>query len=93
MVDEKKQTFLKELLGGNKLRYSMPLTKRLLEDYAYIFHCRGDFGAYKGLMDTLRDNDGPFKAASLLVRQFLEEKEEKQPGLIVNPYEQVHTSR
>lgn len=93
MVEEKKQAFLKEILEGNKLRSIIPRAKRLLEDYAYIFHCRGDFGAYKGLMDTLRDNDGPFKAVSLLVRQFLEEKVEKQPGLIVNPYEQVHTTR
>jgi hypothetical protein len=93
MVEEKKQEFLKELLNSNKLKPSIPLMKRLMEDYAYIFHCKGNFAAYKGLADTLRDPDGPLKTVSYFARKVLEIKEEKQPGLIVNPYEQVHTPR
>jgi hypothetical protein len=91
MVEEKKQGFLKELLNSKKLKPSIPLMKRLMEDYAYIFHCKGNFAAYKGLTDTLRDPDGPIKTASYFARKALELKDEKQPGLIVNPYEQVHT--
>jgi hypothetical protein len=93
MVEEKKQNFIKELLESNTLKSSIPLMKRLMEDYAYIFHCKGNFAAYKGLIDTIRDPDGPSKTVSLLVRKVLEVQEEKQPGLIVNPYEQIHTQR
>jgi hypothetical protein len=93
MVDEKKQSFIKELLEGNKLGPAIPLMKRLTEDYAYILHCKGNFAAYKGLIDILKDSDGPLEVASLFAKKVLEIKEEKQPGLIVNPYEQIHTQR
>lgn len=93
MVEEKKQAFLKGLLEGNKLKPSIPLIKRLMEDYAYIFHCKGNFAAYMGLIDTLRDPDGSSRTVSFLARKVFEEKEEKQPGLIVNPYEQVRPPR
>lgn len=93
MVDEKKQRFITELLESSKLKPSIPLMKRLMEDYAYIFHCKGNLAAYKGLIDILREPDGPLRTASFLARKVLEVKEEKQPGLIVNPYEQVRTPR
>lgn len=93
MVEEKKQEFLKQLLESNKLKSSIPRMKRLMEDYAYIFHCKGIYTAYKGLTDTLRDPDGPFKTVSFLARKVLEVSEEKQPGLIVKPYEPIRNPR
>lgn len=91
MIEEKKQAFLEELLDRDKLKPSITGMKRLMEDYAYIFHCKGNFAAYKGLIDALGDSDGPLRTFSILARQVLETREEKQPGLIVNPYEQVRT--
>jgi hypothetical protein len=93
MVEEKKQTFLKELLERDNIQQTTNRMKRLMEDYAYIFHCKGNFAAYKSLIDMLKDSGGPLKIVSFLVRQALDIKEEKQPGIIVNPYEQVHTPR
>lgn len=93
MVEEKKQAFLKELLERDILKQITTRMNRLMEDYAYIFHCKGNFAAYKSLIDMLKDSGGPLKIVSFLVRQALDIKEEKQPGIIVNPYEQVHTPR
>jgi hypothetical protein len=63
--------------------------KRLMEDYAYIFHSLGGFKAYKGLMEMLKETDGPEKTLSFFVKKVLELKKEQQPGLIVSPYDQV----
>jgi hypothetical protein len=93
MVEEKKQAFLKGLMENSNLKSDLPLMKRLMEDYAYIFHCLGEFNAYKGLMEMLKETDVPEKTLSFFVKKVLEQKKEQQPGLIVNPYEQVRTPR
>jgi len=93
MAEEKRQAFLKALTEDEKIRQNLPLIKRLMEDYAYIFHCLGEFGAYKGLVELLLQTDGPKDILTYFVRKVLEQKDEQQPGLIVNPYEQVRTPR
>lgn len=93
MVEERRQELLRNLIENGKLSPNLPLMKRLVEDYAYIFHALGEFNAYKGLIEILHQPDGPNKIFSFFVKKALEEKKEHQPGLIVNPYEQVHTPR
>jgi hypothetical protein len=93
MVEEKRQEFLKGLMENGKIRQSIPSIKRLMEDYAYIFHCLGEFNAYKGMVEVLLQPGGPEKTLTSLVKKVLEQTKEQQPGLIVNPYEQVRTSR
>jgi len=89
MVAEKRQAFLAALLDRDALRSQIPLIKRLMEDYAYIFHSLGEPGAFKGLVEMLRDPQGPSKVLSFLVQKAFEETEDRESGLIVNPYEQV----
>jgi hypothetical protein len=93
MAEEKRQQFIKNLIEKGKLSPNLSLMKRLMEDYAYIFHAQGDFKAYKGLTETLQQKDGLYKSLAFFVKKALEEKEEQQSSLIVNPYEQVRPSR
>jgi hypothetical protein len=93
MVEEKRQELLKNLIENGKLSPNLPLMKRLIEDYAYIFHAQGEFNAYRGLIELLHQPEGIYKSLSFFVKKALEQKKEQQPGLIVNPYEQVHTPR
>jgi hypothetical protein len=93
MVEEKRQELLKNLIENGKLSPNLPLMKRLIEDYAYIFHSLGEFNAYKGLIELLHQQEGIYKSLSIIMKKALEQKKEQQPGLIVNPYEQVHTPR
>jgi hypothetical protein len=91
MVEEKKQAFLSALLDRDALKSQAPLVKRLMEDYAYIFHRLGEFGAFKGMIEILRDPQGPFTVLSFLAQKTLEKKEDRQPGLIVSPHEQIRS--
>ncbi|OPY84007.1 MAG: hypothetical protein A4E65_00390 [Syntrophorhabdus sp. PtaU1.Bin153] len=91
MVEEKRQTFLSALLDRDALKSQAPRIKRLLEDYAYLFHRLGEFGAFKGMIQILHDPQGPFKVLSFLAQKTLEKKEDRQSGLIVSPYEQVRS--
>jgi len=93
LVEEKKQAFIKSLIENGKLAPNLSLIKRLMEDYAYIFHTQGKFSAYKGIIEILQLSDGSTKALTFFVKKAIEEKKEQLPGLIVNPYEQVRPSR
>jgi hypothetical protein len=91
MIEEKRQAFLETLLAGADLKAKLPLIKRLLEDYAYLFHATGELRAYKGFTGKLSETNGPLDVLRYFVRTALEKTEEKQPGLIVSPYEQVRS--
>lgn len=93
MVAEKREEYVKNLIGKNNLERHVPFMKRLLEDYAYIFYARGDLGAYKSVMEVLGRADGPRQALAFFVRKSLEARQEPSPGLIVNPYDQIRNPR
>jgi hypothetical protein len=86
MLQEKKQSFLKELLEKEEVKSQIPLIGRLLEDYACIFHGLKQFAHYKGLIDYLADESAPKKSMEYFIRKSLAKSEEKQSGLLVNPY-------
>jgi hypothetical protein len=86
MLEEKKQSFLKDIMEKEEVKSKMSLIKRLLEDYAYIFHSMSQFPHYKGLIDYLADEIVPRKTMEHFIKKFLEKSEEKQPGVLVNPY-------
>lgn len=87
MVEQKRQTLIEKLLELDELKSKIPLIKRLLEDYAYIFHSLNEFSNYKGLIEHLQDTNGPQNILLYFIRKSLEIPEEKQSGLIVKPYE------
>lgn len=89
MVEEKKQTFLKTLIEHERLKSKIPLIRRMMEDYVYIFHCLKEFGAYRGLIETLKDPDALIRILLHFVKKSFENTGQQQPGLIVNPYGQV----
>jgi hypothetical protein len=87
MVEEKKREFVRTLITRDPLASYVPSVKRLMEDYAYLFHVMNDFPYYKGLTEYLKNTNSPLEALSRFVTRSLEETEEKpQDNLIVNPY-------
>ena len=86
MVEEKRQAIIKRLLEQDELKSKIPLIKRLLEDYAYVFHGLNEFPYYKGLMECLRDANILSNILQYFIKGALAKSEEKQPGLIVGPY-------
>ncbi|RPJ55077.1 MAG: hypothetical protein EHM12_12920 [Dehalococcoidia bacterium] len=60
--------------------------KRMLEDYACIFHSLNELPYCKGLIDYLNDPEAGYNAVLHLLRKSLETEKKKEQGLIVNPY-------
>jgi len=86
MVEEKKDTFIKDMFESEELKSKIPLIKRLLEDYAYIFHGLNEFSCYKGLVEYLQGADTTKNALTYFLKKVLDKSEAKQQGLIKNPY-------
>jgi hypothetical protein len=93
MVEERRDTFLKTLLESERMKPLLSPVKRVAEDYAYLLFCRGEFGAYKGLIELLKGGSGPHRILHFFVKRVLdaaEKTEDRAPGgLIINPYEQI----
>ncbi len=91
ILEDKKKTFVKTLLETRPLKSMLLFMKRTLEDYAYIFFRTEQFDSFKGLIELLRSDEGPYRALFFFVWRTLEagEKAPEQPGVIVNPYEQI----
>ncbi|MBP6941749.1 MAG: hypothetical protein KBB65_08255 [Syntrophorhabdaceae bacterium] len=90
MVEEKKREFVRALIAGDPLASYVPRMKRLMEDYAYLFHVMNNFSCYKGLTEYLKGTGSPQETLFRFVARSLEETEEKsQDGLIVDPYGSV----
>jgi hypothetical protein len=92
MIEETKKEFMKTLIERYGMKSALPSLKRMMEDYAYLFHCMKEFSYYKGLMEYLKNENAPGEALSYFLKKSLEtakeKPQEKQPdrGLIVNPY-------
>ena len=88
VIEERRQAFLNGLVQGDKLKYVSRSLKRMLEDYAYLFHAVGDFEAFKGIAEGLHDDQFLQSALLFFVKKSLEKKEEEQPGVLVDPFKQ-----
>ncbi|HOD74738.1 MAG TPA: hypothetical protein PKJ17_01845 [Syntrophorhabdaceae bacterium] len=88
MMEEKKDSYLRDLVGRQDIASLAPLFRRLLEDYAYLFHCMGDGARYKGTLSILRDKTAFDHALSFFLRKSLETGQEgpSESDLIINPY-------
>ena len=87
MVEEKRQEFVRALISREPLASYIPRMKRLMEDYAYLFHGMNNFPYCKGLTEYLKGTDAPQETLSRFVMRTLSKQEEKpQDGLIVDPY-------
>jgi hypothetical protein len=87
MVEEKKREFVRTIVTRDPLASYVPRIKRLMEDYAYLFHVMDNFPCYKGLIEYLGNDNSPQEALSRFVTRSLEETEEKpQDNFIVDPY-------
>jgi hypothetical protein len=88
VVEERRQAFLKDLITSEKLKPTVRLMKRLLQDYAYLFHAVSEFESFKGIVDRLSDEQFIQEALLFFMRKALEKKEEEKPGVLVDPYKQ-----
>ncbi len=88
VIEERRQAFINGLVQGDKLKYVSRSLKRMLEDYAYLFHAVGEFDAFKGIAEGLRDDQFLQNALLFFVKKSLEKKEEEQPGVLVDPFKQ-----
>ena len=89
VVEERRQAFLDGLVADERLGPLLTGFKRMLEDYAYLFYCDGQFDKYRGLIDLAGEQEGLKKAFLSFVRKTFDkqgEKEQPQPGVIVDPY-------
>lgn len=88
VVEERRQAFLKDLAGKEGLAPMLPFFRRMLEDYAYLFHTLGELGAARGLIDLLKDRAALEKAFLHFVQKAfagLERKATPGPGVIIDP--------
>ena len=92
MVEERKMEFVKRLSERGDITSLVPFLKRMLEDYAYLFHCMKDFSSCKRLTEHTGNQDVLQEALSFFLKKTLDKKEGKpqdtkqDAGLIVNPY-------
>lgn len=88
MINEKKNAFLDSLITSDKLKNSSFYIKRMLENYAYIFHFYKEYPYYKGLIEILGQEEAIKEAIFYFVEIAMEDTEDKKEGgLILNPYE------
>lgn len=74
VIEERRQAFINGLVQGDKLKYVSRSLKRMLEDYAYLFHAVGDFEAFKGIVEGLRDDRFLQNALLFFVKKSLEKR-------------------
>lgn len=89
MVEEKKATFVDELIASGHIHSQKPQVRRMLEDYAYLLYRMGDHARYRGIISTLNSEDLFKQVMTFFTRKSLESAEDKKMtpgGLIVNPY-------
>jgi hypothetical protein len=88
VVEERRQVFMKSLLEKDSIASQSRFMRRMLEDYAYLFHSLGEIEVHRSIVAGL-SGDGLVQAALLhFVRKSMEKKEAEASGLLVNPYEQ-----
>ncbi|NLT23957.1 MAG: hypothetical protein GXX82_13000 [Syntrophorhabdus sp.] len=88
MMEEKKDTYLRDLMGRHDVASQVPLFKRLLEDYAYLFHRMGDHARYRGTLSVLQDETALDHAFSFFLRKGLEARQESPAdgNLLIGPH-------
>ncbi|HVN98221.1 MAG TPA: hypothetical protein VMT62_17480 [Syntrophorhabdaceae bacterium] len=92
MAAQRKTEYLERLSQRSDINAMIPLLKRMMEDYAYLFYCMKEFSYYRGLMAYLAGEAGAHDVLIHFLKKSLEKKEEKPEGqdtgqgLIINPY-------
>ncbi len=91
VIEERRQAFLDTLVAGNRLAAQIPGFKRMLEDYAYMFHCLKRYDLYAGLAGRIHDEASVRQALLHFVNKAFgkmkkEAEEGQMPGVIVDPY-------
>jgi hypothetical protein len=91
VAQERVDAVLKEMIKGEKIGAHLPPFKRMLEDYAYLFYCLKEWPLYKGLIEQLKDEESTTQAFLFFVRNALsalqqKKQEEREPGLLVDPF-------
>ena len=89
MIEEKKATFVDELIVSGHIHAQEPQVRRMLEDYAYLLYRMSDHARYRGIISTLNSENLFKQVMTFFTRKSLEPAEDKKTtpgGLIVNPY-------
>jgi hypothetical protein len=88
VLEERREAFLAELVQSDKLKSASRLLKRMLEDYAYLFHALGNFDKFKGVTEGLSNDRFLQDALLFFVKKSLEKKKEEEQGILVDPFKQ-----
>jgi hypothetical protein len=93
VIQERREAFLKELGGSERILSRMSPFKRMLEDSAYLFHSLQQFDRYRGLTDILKEPGTIENSLLHFVRRTLDDLEKKaeqqRPDVLVDPHSLV----
>ena len=93
VMKEKMQDLLHDILEKESLKAKLPLVKRMLEDYAYIFFQTSHFEFFLATLDLLENEKGLSSALAFFVGKSFPSPAEQEPqaetGLIMDPYGKI----
>jgi len=90
VIQERREAFLKTLVGDKRIVSKSMELKRMLEDSAYLFHSLSRFDHYKGLIAILETPQSTVAALLYFIQKTLaglDKKDRQQaPDLIIDPH-------
>lgn len=91
VIEERRTAFFEGLPEKESVRALLTPFRRMLEDSAYLFFCLKELNMHAGLVALLKSPEEVKKAlvrflGKTLIQMEKKEKENEQPGLIVDPY-------
>ncbi len=88
IVEERRHSFVTELIHSDKFASTRRSFRRLLQDYAYLFHAEEKFDLFRGIVEGVGSEQFIDDALLFFVRKALEKKEEQKDGVLVDPFKQ-----
>jgi hypothetical protein len=89
MIEERKEAFLTELAEDERIIFTLPSLKRMLEDMAYLFYNLKRFDRFKGLIETTADPQSMKRVIRYFLKRTLDEldkkEQEQKSDLLVDP--------
>jgi hypothetical protein len=90
VIQERKEAFLRELVGSERVRLRLSPLKRMFEDTAYLFYSIGQFDRYRGLIDIVGEPQSIEEALLHFMQKTLDELEKnaqkQRTEVLVDPH-------
>jgi hypothetical protein len=88
MTEVRRDDFLKDLTERDDIRSQTLPVRRLLEDYAYLFHSMGDLARYRGTISILQDRAALADVLMFFLRKSIQapQKTPAKENLVIDPY-------